>query len=120
MVSSPRLTPATTDVTTETLTTDETTEAYKTLMARVGRKSTKIPPDLLVRHVLQIVPSQEWPVRVEAMDAVLRRLESVKKEKLRIDSRPEQGSLLGVYGTRRPNSGVRPYRSAILGVDPIE
>ena len=89
-------------------------------MARVGRKSTKIPPDLLVRHVMKVVPGHEWPVRVEAMDALLRRLDSVKKEKLRIDSRPERGSLLGIYGTRRPNSGVRPYRSAILGVDPIE
>ena len=105
---------------TETSTEVESTEAYKTLLARVGRKSTRIPPDLLVRHVLRVVPAGEWPVRLEAMDAVLRRLDSVKKEGLAIDSRPEGGSPLGLYATRRRGSGVRPYRSAILGVDPIE
>ena len=116
----PRSTPATTDVITETSTDDEPSEAYKTLMARVGRKSVKIPPDLLVRHVLRVVPAEEWPVRLEAMDAVLRRLESVKKDGLRIDARPSGGSPLGIYTTKRKGAIVRPYRSAILGVDPIE
>ena len=59
--------------------TVEESEAYKTLLARVGRKSTKIPAEVLVRHVLRAVPAEEWPVRVEAMDALLRRLESVKR-----------------------------------------
>ena len=108
------------DVTTETPIVDEPSEAYKTLMFRVGRKSVKIPPDLLVRHVLRVVPAGEWPVRVEAMDALLRRLESVKKDGLRIDSRPPDGSPLGIYTTKRRGSIVRPYRSALLGVDPIE
>jgi SNF2-related domain len=113
-------TPATTTVSIEIATTDESTEAYRTLLARVGRKSPKIPADLLVRHVLSIVPESEWPVRVEAMDAVLRRLDSVKKESLRLDARPEGGSPFGLYGTRRPGSGVRPYRTSLFGVDPIE
>jgi superfamily II DNA or RNA helicase len=107
-------------VTTETSTLIDPSEAYKTLLMRVGRKSPKIPADLLVRHVLRIVPAEEWPTRVEAMDALLRRLESVKKEGLGIDSRPAGGSPLGHYATRKKGSGVHPYRLAILGVDPIE
>jgi superfamily II DNA or RNA helicase len=107
-------------VTTELAAPEETTEAYRTLLARVGRKSPKIPPDLLVRQVLATVPSSEWAVQVEALDAILRRLESVKKEKLRIESRPEAGSLFGLYATRRPNSGVRPYRSSLFSIDPID
>ena len=114
-------TQATTDVTTEIAVEDiEASEAYKTLMMRVGRKSPKIPADVLVRHVLRIVPEGEWPVRVDAMDAVLRRVESVKKDGLGIDARPSGGSPLGLYSTKKKGEGVRPYRTALYGVDPIE
>ena len=54
------------------------------------------------------------------MDAVLRRLESARKDKLRVESRPAEGRLLGIYVTRRPGSGSRPYRTVLHGVDPIE
>ena len=54
----------------------EETEAYETLLGRVSRRTGKIPPEVLVRHVLAIVPAAEWPVRVEAMDALIRRIES--------------------------------------------
>src|SRR4051794_36742847 len=94
----------------------EQTEAYKTLLARVGRRSPKIPAELLVRHVLGCVPPQEWPVRVEALDALLRRLESARRDGLRIDGRPEGGRLLGPYATRRRNSAIRPYRTHLDGV----
>ena len=107
-------------MTTETLPTEESTEACRALLARVGRKSPKIPPEVLVRHVMEIVPEDEWPARVEALDAILRRLDSVKKEGLQIDARPEGGGSIGLYGTKRRHSGSRPYRSAIFGVDPIE
>jgi superfamily II DNA or RNA helicase len=107
-------------VTTETLPVEPDAEAYKTLLARVGRKSPRIPADLLVRHVLRVVPAGEWPVRVEAMESVLRRLDSVKKEGLAIDARPSGGSPLGAYATKKRGSGARPYATAIFGVDPIE
>ena len=107
-------------VTTELSPPTEDTEAYNTLMARVGRKSPKIPPDVLVRHVLRIVPAGEWPVRVEALDALLRRLDSVKKDGLGLSGRPEKGAPLGSYATRRRGSGARPYRTSLFGVDPID
>jgi hypothetical protein len=90
------------------------------LQARVGRKSPKIPADVLVRHVLRFVSAHEWPARVETRDALLRRLESAKKDGLRIGARPEDGSRLGYYATRRRNSGVRPYRTMLYGVEPID
>ncbi len=98
----------------------EETEAFATLVGRVGRNASNIPAEVLARHVMQIVPAHEWPVRVEAMDALLRRLESGRKDELRIDSRPENGKLLGHYGTRRRGSEARPYRTIVLGVDPIQ
>jgi hypothetical protein len=98
----------------------EETEAYQVLMARVGRRTGVVPAELLVRRVLECVPAHEWPTRVEAMDAVLRRLESARKDDLRVESRPAFGRLLGLYVTRRPGSGSRPYRTVLSGVDPID
>ena len=95
-------------------------EALATLMDQVGRKSGKIPAEKLALHVLRIVPAEEWPVRVAAMDALLRRLEFAHRDELRIESRPELGKWLGPYGTRRKGSaGTRPYRTVILGIEPI-
>jgi superfamily II DNA or RNA helicase len=108
------------DVITETEPAVEQTEAYKTLLARVGKKSPTIPADVLVRHVLRCVPAQEWPVRVEAMDALFRRLESARRDGLRIEARPENGHPLGPYATRRRNSTVRPYATVLTGIDPVE
>src|SRR5262245_47106770 len=50
-------------------------EAYKVLLTRVGRRSPKIPAELLVQHIMRLIPASEWPTRLEAMDAMLRRLE---------------------------------------------
>jgi len=98
----------------------EETEAFQELMTRVGRRTGKIPAELMVRHVLGCVPPHEWPTRVEAMDAVIRRLESARKDSLRLEARPAERRLLGLYVTRRPGSGSRPYRTVLLGVDPID
>ena len=95
------------------------TEAFATLLGRIGRKATQIPAEILVRHILEIVPAHEWPVRAEAMEALLRRLESGHKDKLKIEARPEQGRLLGLYATRRRGSESRPYHTVVAGVDPI-
>ena len=97
----------------------EETEAFKTLVGRVGRNTAKIPAELLARHVLETVPAQEWPVRVEAMEALLRRLESARKDELRIERRPENGKVLGLYATRRRGSDARPYRTIVSGADPL-
>ncbi len=98
----------------------EETEAYQVLLARVGKRAGNIPPEVLVRHVLSCVPAHEWPTRVEAMDALLRRLEAAKRDKLRLEARPAEGKLLGEYATRRPGSGSRPYHTILHAIDPIE
>ena len=103
----------------ETAPPADESEAYQVLMARVGRKSPKIPADLLVRHVLRIVPAVEWPTRVDALDAVLRRVDSIKKDGLKVASRPKGGAPLGSYTTKTPGPGVRPYQILVTGVDPI-
>src|SRR5579885_1334518 len=54
------------------------------------------------------------------MDALLRRIDAAKEDKLRVESRPPGGRILGLWATRRPGSGARPYRTVLLGVDPVE
>ena len=98
----------------------EETEAYETLLGRAFKRTGKIATEDLVRHVLSIVPAAEWPVRVEAMDALIRRIDAGREDKLRVESRPPEGKVLGLWGTRRPGSGARPYRTVIMGVSPIQ
>ncbi|HEV3122388.1 MAG TPA: DEAD/DEAH box helicase [Isosphaeraceae bacterium] len=97
----------------------EQTEACKTLLGRWGRRSSKIPAELLVRQVMACVPATEWPTRVAALDAVIRRLEAAKRDGLRIASGPEKGAALGPYLTKRKGSESRPYHTLLQGVDPI-
>lgn len=94
-------------------------EAFGVLVGRIGRKGGAIPAELLAGHVLGVIPAEEWPVRVEACDALLRRLESSRKDELRLESRPEGGGMLGLYGTRRKGSASRPYHTVVSGVQPI-
>jgi hypothetical protein len=108
-----------------TLSTDQVnsadpSEAFATLVGRIGRNASRIPAESLARHVMSIVPAHEWPVRVEAMDAILRRIASARKDELRIETRPEGRRMLGLYTTRRRGSQARPYRTTISGVDPLE
>jgi superfamily II DNA or RNA helicase len=98
----------------------EQTEAFQELLTRHGRKTGKIPPGLIVRHVFSCVSPQEWLTRVDAMDAVVRRLESIRRDNLRVDARPTDGRLLGLYLTRRAGTGARPYQTVLHGVDPID
>jgi superfamily II DNA or RNA helicase len=98
----------------------EQTEAYKELLSRHGRKTGNIPPDLLIRHVLACIPADEWPTRVDAMDALVRRLESIRKDNLRVEARPGDGRLLGFYLTRRTGSPARPYRTVLHALSPID
>jgi superfamily II DNA or RNA helicase len=98
----------------------EQTEAYKELLGRHGRKTGSIPPELLVRHVLACVPAEEWPTRADAMDAIMRRLESIRRDNLRVEARPDDGRLLGFYLTRRTGKAARPYRTVLHALDPID
>ncbi|WP_165231512.1 DEAD/DEAH box helicase [Aquisphaera insulae] len=97
----------------------EEPEAFRVLVGLVGQKATRVPAEALARHVMAIVPAEEWAVRVEALDALLRRVAAARKDELRIEMRPEGGAVLGAYATRRKGSGSRPYQTVVAGVDPL-
>ncbi|MDG3006871.1 SNF2-related protein [Paludisphaera mucosa] len=99
---------------------DRELEALESLRAQVGRKGGAIPADLLAGQIMSVVPADEWPVRADALDALLRRLDSARKEELRIKSKPAGGRVVGLYGTGRKGPNVRPYHTLIRSVDPID
>src|SRR6266540_1707394 len=94
-------------------------EAYQALLARAHRKTGAVPPELVVRHILAVTAEADWPVRREALEALLRRVAFGKADGLRIVSRPGGGRLLGLYATRRKGSPARPYRTLLRRIDPI-
>jgi hypothetical protein len=96
------------------------TEAYQTLLARAHRRTGAMTPELVVRHVLSITGEADWPVKREALEAVLRRVASGKSDGLKIVSRPGGGRLFGLYATRRKGSQARPYRTLLRRVEPVE
>ena len=96
------------------------TEAYQTLLSRAHRKTGAVAPELIVRHVLSITGEADWPVKREALEALLRRVASGKSDGLHIVSRPVGGRILGLYATRRKGSPARPYRTLLRRVEPVE
>ncbi len=95
-------------------------EAYQVLLSRAHRKTGAIPAELLVRHVLSTTADADWPVKREALEALLRRMAFGKTDGLAIGSRPAGGRLLGNYTTRRKGSTARPYQTLLFQVDPLD
>jgi hypothetical protein len=96
------------------------TEAYQTLLARARRRTGRVPPELIARHVLSVTRGADWPVQRDALEALLRRFAFGRADQLRIVARPPKGRRLGLYATRRPGSPARPYRTLLRRVEPFE
>jgi hypothetical protein len=94
-------------------------ETYQTLLARAHRRTGGVSPKSLVRHVLSVTRGGDWPVRRDALDAVLRRCASAHTDEIQIVGRPG-GRLLGLYATRRRGSHTRPYRTLLRRIEPLD
>jgi superfamily II DNA or RNA helicase len=94
------------------------TEAFASLRDRAHRKLGRIPAETAARHILDVTQGADWPVRREALEALLRRFAFGKTDKLRIAGRPADGRVLGLYSTRRLGSSARPYRTRVESLQP--
>ena len=80
----------------------EQTEAYKTLLAQVGRRSSKNPRRVAgAPRARAACPPTSGRCGSRRWTPLLRRLEAIKRDELRIDGRPGGGRVLGAYSTRR-------------------
>ena len=75
--------------------TDEQ-EAYQILLSRAHRKTGAIPAELLVRHVLSTTAEADWPVKREALEALLRRMSSARPTALRSPPGLPEGARSGI------------------------
>jgi hypothetical protein len=94
------------------------TEAYQTLLARAQRRTGRVPPELIAGHILSVTRGADWPVRRDALEALLRRFAFGRTDRLQIVARPPKGRRLGLYATRRPGSPARPYRTLLRRIEP--
>lgn len=94
-------------------------EAYQVLMQMAGRRTLPVPGDLIVRHVLALPGNWDLPVRRAAMEAVLRRLGSVRGQELAVLEAPGKGPW-GRYRLGRADvDGALPYDVRLWSVDPV-
>jgi superfamily II DNA or RNA helicase len=93
-------------------------ETYQTLLARAHRRTGRVPPESIVRHVLSVTHGGDWPVQRDALDAVLRRCASAHTDDIQIVKRPRDR--LGLYATRRGGSRARPYRTLLRRTEPLD
>ena len=94
-------------------------EAYETLLARAHRRTGRLPPDRVVRHVFAVTRGGDWPVQREALEAILRRCASAHIDDIQIAARPRH-QVLGLYAARRRGSRARPYRVLLRQLDPFD
>ncbi|MDF1565852.1 MAG: DEAD/DEAH box helicase [Deltaproteobacteria bacterium] len=95
-------------------------EARLMLLDLCHGKTDPLPSELLVAQVLAHHGDASWAVKREAMAAVLRRLASGRREGLKVASGPAGGEPLGLYRTRRRRAALRPYRTVLRGLAPLE
>jgi superfamily II DNA or RNA helicase len=94
-------------------------EAARMLRSIAHGKTRRIASDLLVNHVMVITAHAGWPVRRAAMEAILRRLQFAERDELKVATRPPRGKPFGLYSTRCPGGGERPYRSLLASIHPL-
>ena len=98
----------------------EPLEARASLLDLARRKTGTIPAELLVDHVLALYYRDAgWTVTRGAMEALLRRLESGRRDGLRVAERPAGGRPFGRWRTKRPGAGLREWTTLLDSVDPI-
>ncbi|HYD50931.1 MAG TPA: DEAD/DEAH box helicase [Terriglobales bacterium] len=94
-------------------------QARNEMLELVRGKIGTIPPALLVAQVMAATAGGDWPVRREAMQAVLRRWAFAKRDGLAVSTTPPKRAPLGVYTTKTTGAATRPYRTLVEALEPL-
>jgi superfamily II DNA or RNA helicase len=94
-------------------------EARESLLQIAGRRAQPIPAKLLVEHILALPEPWDWPVRREALEAILRRVASVRTQELAVADAPRR-SPWGRYRLARADaSEALPYDVRLWSLSPL-
>jgi superfamily II DNA or RNA helicase len=94
-------------------------EAHLALVELAGRRTLHIPADLLARHVLALPGSWDWSVRRAAMEAVLRRIASVRVQEISVAKAPQRGPWGRYILGRADADGALPYDARLSSLAPL-
>jgi len=92
-------------------------EAREVLLQLAGRRTQPIPAELVVEHVLGLPGPWDWPVRREALEAVIRRVASVRGQEIVVVDAPRRG-LWGRYRLARAGEAL-PYDVRLWSISPL-
>jgi len=94
-------------------------EAYETLVQIAGPRTLHIPADLLARCVLALPGEWDWPVRRAALEAILRRVASIRAQEIAVVEGP-RGGPWGRYVLGRAGAeGALPYDVRLASLVPV-
>ncbi len=74
-------------------------ETHAQLVADAHRRTGRVPPELVATHLLSVTTGGDWPLRREALEALLRRVKAAREssEAWTLAARPRGRSPLGAY-----------------------
>ena len=94
-------------------------EARESLLQIAGRRAQPIPAELVVDHVLALPGPWDWPVRREALEAILRRVASARTQEIAMVDAPRRGPW-GRYRLARADAGeALPYDVRLWSLSPL-
>jgi hypothetical protein len=95
---------------------------FGSLRGAPGHRRAPDPPrpaDLLARHVLALPGAWDWPVRRAALEAIVRRIASVRVQEISVVAAP-RGGPWGRYRLGRPEADeASPYDSRLFSLAPL-
>jgi superfamily II DNA or RNA helicase len=81
----------------------------------------ELPPELIARHLLNVIPEADLALRRAGLQALARRYRFAQRDQLAVTERPR--GVLGSYRTAAVPSkrgGPRPYETALLALSPLK
>jgi hypothetical protein len=95
-------------------------ETHAQLTADAHRRTGRVPPELVATHILSVTSGGDWPLRRDALEALLRRVKAAREsaEAWTLVARPRGRSLLGAY--RVSVAGGKSYRAWVRSVASLE
>jgi len=96
-------------------------EARLALLDHAKRRFGKLDPAPLVEHVLTVTAGADWPVRLGALEALVRRHGFATRDGLRVLARPAGGGALGRWKIGRAKGAERgrSYQLELGSLEPL-
>jgi len=97
----------------------EEREEREDLVEILAKRFSPIPGVWLLPVLERACAGGDDHLRKEAIEAMTRRFANARREELRLASRPEDGAVIGSYGTRRKGQAARGYVTELYSVRPL-